>query len=410
MTPERHALDVWLGDRLVGRIAILPEKSGRCDFRFHADYRARYPRPVLGQAFEEDLRTSYFHRTRLPSFFANLLPEGGLRAIAERQIGRRHRHEIHLLALLGEDLPGAVRAAPPDAEGPDSPGGGREERELPPDLPRLRFALSGVQMKMSVLRGSGQRLTIPASGLGGDWIVKFTHSDLLDLPANEHAMMTWARLSGIETPEVELVPVESISGLPAAFHDLGSTVFAIPRFDRLPGGGRVHMEDFAQVLSCYPEDKYDGLSYERLAALAGEIAGREGLSEIARRLVFVVASGNGDAHMKNWSLLYPDGVTPRLSPAYDLVSTIRYPRFDDQMALPLHRSVEWSDVSVESFERIADDCRVSRAWMRAVVDEAITRIAASARDAQDRSSWADEAWIRIAEHWKRVPLFAGRSL
>ena len=45
---------------------------------------------------------------------------------------------------------------------------------------------------------------------------------------------------------------------------------------------------------------------------------------VPRRLVFSVLIGNGDMHLKNWSLLYPDGRKPVLSPAYDFVSTLPY--------------------------------------------------------------------------------------
>jgi len=411
MSAQRHALDIWLSGVLVGRLAILTEKSGRCDFRFHSEYMKSYPRPVLGQAFEEDVRASYFHRTRLPAFFANLLPEGGLRAMAQRQIKRQHRHEIHLLAMLGEDLPGAVRAASPDSAPPESPGADHEDRERSAELPRLRFALSGVQLKMSVLRESSDRLTVPASGLGGDWIVKFPHGDLTDLPENEHAMMTWARLVGIDVPSPELFPIESIDGLPDSLRALGSIAYGVPRFDRRPDKSRVHMEDFAQVLSCYPEDKYDGMTYERLAILSSALAGRRGLEETLRRLVFIVATGNGDAHMKNWSLLYPDGLTPEVSPAYDLVSTVCYRRFSDVLALPFHRSDDaWEDVSMESFDRIADACALARPAARALVEETIVRIATTAKAAEEQSRWAREGWKRLAEHWRRIPLLRGHSI
>ena len=409
MSREHTALDVWLGDVLAGRLALREDKAGRCDFRFHPAYVEAYPRPVLGQAFEDDLRASYFNRSRLPAFFANLLPEGALRAMVERQIRGRGRHEIHVLAALGDDLPGAIRVALPEGAPPDSPEADHEDQEHGGDAPRLRFALSGVQLKMSVWKDQGGGLVVPASGLGGNWIVKFAYLGLANVPENEHAMMTWAALAGLDVPRAELVQVETIGKVPARFRELGETAYAVARFDRAPHG-RVHMEDFAQVLACYPDDKYDGMSYERFAALVFLLTGREGLDETLRRLVFMAAIGNGDAHMKNWSLLYPDGVTPRVSPAYDLVSTVAYPRLDDVLALPLHRSRQWSDVSMVSFERIAGACGVPIPAVRDTVNETLDRIAATAEEARARSSWAPEGWGRLAEHWRRVPLLRQRAL
>jgi len=113
---------------------------------------------------------------------------------------------------------------------------------------------------------------------------------------------------------------------------------------------------------------------------------------------------NGDAHLKNWSLLYPDGRTPRLSPAYDLVATVLYPDIDDEMALPLGDSPRFEDVRVAAFERLArasdrDFAEVGR-WVR----DAATRV---------RGAWADEGatWpftsaerARLEAHLRRVPL------
>jgi serine/threonine-protein kinase HipA len=57
--------------------------------------------------------------------------------------------------------------------------------------------------------------------------------------------------------------------------------------------------------------------------------GDAGAVEYTRRLVFSALIGNGDMHLKNWSLVYPDQRTPALAPAYDLVSTIPYMRDED---------------------------------------------------------------------------------
>lgn len=42
------------------------------------------------------------------------------------------------------------------------------------------------------------------------------------------------------------------------------------------------------------------------------------------RIVLNILVGNGDAHVKNWTFIYPDGSRPQLSPAYDIVPTVLY--------------------------------------------------------------------------------------
>jgi len=409
MSNERYPLDVWLGDDLVGRLALRSDKAGRCDFTFHPTYTETYPRPVLGQAFEDDPRGTYFNHIRLPAFFANLLPEGALRAMLERQVHGRGRHEIHMIAAVGADLPGAVRVTASEGGPPDFNEISHENRERDVDSPALRFALSGVQLKMSVLKETGGGLVVPAYGLGGNWIVKFPYVGLDGLPENEHAMMTWAGLSGLDVPRADLVSMATIEGLAPRFRELGETAYAVERFDRIAGGGRVHMEDFAQVFGRYPDEKYSDMSHERMAELVALVVGGQGLDELLRRYLFMVAIGNGDAHMKNWSLLYRDAVTPTLSPAYDLVSTLSYPKLDDCLALPLHRSTAWSDVTMTSFERLADACVVSRAPVRELVEATIDHIAVAAPLARERTRFPAGGWAKIAEHWQRLPLFKGRA-
>jgi serine/threonine-protein kinase HipA len=110
--------------------------------------------------------------------------------------------------------------------------------------------------------------------------------------------------------------------------------FVANRFDRSADGAAVHIEDFAQVLDRYPEQKYPSpRSSEDAAdfAVVGEVIAAvcpQDLREYLRRLVFMVLSGNADLHLKNWSLRYPDGRRARLAPAYDLIANVGVPDRD----------------------------------------------------------------------------------
>ena len=74
-------------------------------------------------------------------------------------------------------------------------------------------------------------------------------------------------------------------------------------------------------------DKYDERrTYTDLARLVAMVCGESSAIEFAKRLMFSAIVGNGDMHLKNWSLLYPDRRTPELSPAYDLLCTTVYIR------------------------------------------------------------------------------------
>jgi serine/threonine-protein kinase HipA len=381
------------------------------EFRFLGSYLSSYPRPVLGQAFEDDLSRFHKSRMRLPPFFSNLLPEGALRSLIATQAEVAEGREFWLLRLLGEDLPGAARAVPADDEAAasEAPQGGSEPGDGPGEADSLRFSVAGIQLKFSVVR-RGKALVIPARGRGGDWLVKLPDPRFENIPRSEYSALQWARNSGIEVPEIELVAVENIENLPPEVGELRERqALALRRFDRdtQAPDGRIHQEDLAQVLSLYPEKKYSEFNYETIARVVRSVAGHKAYRRFIDRLVFMVALGNGDAHHKNWSLIYPDGVQADLSPAYDLVPTRLYLP-EEQMALNLARSKSWSNVQRASFRRLARKVDADEAKTEERARAAVERIRRAWRDSQAELLWSDEERRRIEGWWREIPLLQDR--
>jgi serine/threonine-protein kinase HipA len=140
----------------------------------------------------------------------------------------------------------------------------------------------------------------------------------------------------------------------------------------------VHQEDFAQVLNVRPPRKYKDYSYATLAKIVRTICGESDYEDFVRRLVLVVLSGNADAHLKNWSLIYPDGRRARLSPAYDLVCTFAYgERVDRILALQLSNEDDFTRISRTHFEELAG--RIGASPER--TGEIVAETAALAREA-----------------------------
>ena len=188
----------------------------------------------------------------------------------------------------------------------------------------LRFSLAGVQLKFSAVLENSGTLTIPVHGQGGSWIVKVPNLSLRHVPEAEYSMLSFARESGIMVPEIRLVRTDSINNLPLGINADHNDSLVVRRFDRNSNGMRIHMEDFAQIFQLYPGKKYGSNNYDQIAEVIYAEAGSASLIEYIKRLVFTVAIGNGDMHLKNWTLLYKDGRTPELSPAYDFIPTILY--------------------------------------------------------------------------------------
>ncbi|MGA7833531.1 MAG: HipA domain-containing protein, partial [Terracidiphilus sp.] len=250
--------------------------------------------------------------------------------------------------------------------------------------------------KFSAVMEASGGLTIPASGMGGSWIVKLPSARFAAVPENEYAMLALARAVGIEVPANRLIDISAISGLPRDAGAMKGQALAVERFDRGPGGKSVHMEDFAQVFGLFPDDKYRERSYASIAAVLWAETGETGTYEFLRRLVFSVLIGNGDMHLKNWSLLYPDRRTPVLSPAYDFVATLPYIP-NDTLALSFGGSRSLSEITTDQVRRFADTARLPASPLWRMVTEMTDRTVSAWENLDEKNLMPDEMRKAIGE-------------
>lgn len=371
MSSTERRYGVWLGNYRVG---TLNQRGDYTWFVFTEDYVADATRPVLGLLFEQDMHARHASALRLPPWFSNLLPEGRLRdwLAAERHVAVDR--EMELLAEVGHDLPGAVRVLPEDGvAGEWRPSGSSS----PPDAehPGWKFSLAGVGLKFSMVQRN-DRLTLPAVGDGGDWIVKLPDRVYRDVPRNEHTMMSLAHHAGITVPELRLVHRDQVADLPTGvWPEHEQWAYAIRRFDRDEQRRPVHIEDLAQVRNIYPDAKYHG-NFETVAALLYRRHDMAALREFTRRLAFIILISNGDAHFKNWSLIYRDPHTPTLSPAYDLVSTATYRAGTDpeDLGLKFGGTRRFDRITLRTFARLQDRLNVGDAGLPDVAAETAHRV------------------------------------
>ncbi|ATI80564.1 type II toxin-antitoxin system HipA family toxin [Sphingobium yanoikuyae] len=400
---EVRALHIMLHERRVGTITAL--EGDRSIFTFAQDYVEDAGRDTLSLSFKERYGGLYTadnraYQTRLQPFFSNLLPEGALREFLAQRDGLNAMREFPMLAALGLDLPGALRAVP---AGRDA-GVPIMDDEVQTGNGSYRFSLAGVQLKFSALRNQGKDggLTIPLNGEGGSWIIKLPSTRLPEVPENEYAMMWLAGQIGIEIPEIDLVRLETIKGLPDGIARYGDTAFAIRRFDR-SSDGPVHIEDFAQVYRIYPEAKYDKASYRALLSALATQADSASVDQFVRRLTFCVLIGNGDMHLKNWSLIYPDRRTPQLSPAYDLLSTIPYLP-GDEAALKFRRSKAWASFTLNELAMMADQAALPQRPIVEAARETIARFDQIWAEERNKLSLSAEVINAIERHRKNLAI------
>lgn len=406
MMIDIHSLAVYLHNQRVGTLNYIGGE--RTLFSFAESYIEDTLRPTLGLRFKDrfgQLITEFRpYKIKLMPFFSNLLPEGILRTYLARKAVVHPEREFFLLGALGQDLSGAVRVLP-EHEDPWV-----EEVQQQPDAERaesssdevLRFSLAGIQFKFSAVKDHRGGLTIPVKGAGGDWIVKLPSSQFSQVPENEFSMMTLAHKIGVNVPPIDLIKVESIGNLPEGFEQFGPRAYAIERFDRSVEGA-LHIEDFAQVFDVYPDEKYRKASFRNLLAVLASESGHQDVAEFIRRLTFNVLIGNGDMHLKNWSLIYPDRRNARLAPAYDFVSTIPYIP-GDRSALKFSRTKDFSKFTFDELEHLA--ARVSLPT-KLVIDTATETVQRFMEvwAAEKHSLPLESRFVTtIDEHLKRLPL------
>ncbi|MFP9227660.1 kinase [Pectobacterium cacticida] len=403
MTNNVSTLNVLLyGDPIA---TITHVGNDRTLFAFTDSYLNDESRPVLGLGFKDSLGgllTNFTPtQTRLTPFFSNLLPEETMRSYLAERAGVNPAREFFLLWILGQDLAGAITVESADGEALPSNVHQQIEDEMKIEAP-MRFSLAGVQLKFSAVKQANGGLTIPATGKGGNWIVKLPSPRFDAVPENEYSMMELARMLGMDVPETLLLPINQIANIPPGIGKFGDSAFVIKRFDRADGQA-IHIEDFAQVFGVYPQDKYRKGSMRNIAQIIGIEGQDNDIAEFTRRLVFNTLIGNADMHLKNWSVIYKDKRTASIAPAYDFVSTIAYIP-DDSASLKVSRSKKFSDFTLDELSHLA---------AKAMLPEKLVLDTAKHTVASFHEVWAKEkahlpltkSMIEVIEtHLRSIPL------
>jgi len=197
-----------------------------------------------------------------------------------------------------------------------------------------RLSISGVQLKYSVRR-EGKELVLTEKN--GQYILKpIPPSTQLfereQAPENEHlTMQIAAQLFDISTAANGLI----------YFKD-GAPAYLTRRFDVKPEGGKYQQEDMAQISgrsrNTHGEGfKYDG-TYEEIGQLIQKYVAAypPALEQFFRLVLFNYLFSNGDAHLKNFSLIQADMGDYNLSPAYDLMCTVLHTPLESDTAIDLY--------------------------------------------------------------------------
>ena len=125
--------------------------------------------------------------------------------------------------------------------------------------------------------------------------------------------------------------------------------------------------------------------------------------EFIKRFVFNALIGNGDMHLKNWSLIYREKNKASLAPAYDFVSTILYLP-EDWLALNFVDSKDFGSLTLNQFKRFASKAQLSEKLVLDTVGETIERFSESWKTIKDLPL-KEDVRNAILNHLKTIPLW-----
>jgi len=271
--------------------------------------------------------------------FQMALPEGALLENIRNRFSKLMDlgNDIQLLKLVGSNTIGRLRFIDPAAKKSTSPNESHSLKELLtyPETQDLfntlleelapRSGVSGMQPKV-LWSEQGKKITM----LSNQYILKSAGKDYPGLAVNEFFCLKATKASGLSTPGFHLA-------------DSGELLI-VERFDFDKDSNALAFEEICALLHLANHGKYNS-SYEAVAELIRQAPcdpSTHSLRDFFKAIVLSTIIGNGDAHLKNFGILYDDIERKWLAPIYDQVTTTLYiPK--DVPALSMAGKKQWPD-------------------------------------------------------------------
>jgi len=384
---DPDSLNIWYEDKLVGH--LWRNTTSAVGFRYASDWITQkgftisQTLPITEEEYTPD--GSIAHR-----FFANLLPEGGVREHIVRDL-KIPNTDFELLRAIGGECAGALSILPVERT-PSTDykyrtldkaeleqliiRRGQIYTSLPPEH-RPRLSLAGEQDKCPVLLKDDQYF-LPEREAPSSHILKFEVRDYRHLPAYETFTTLLAKQIGLPVVDIEL-------------RQLHETSYAqIKRYDRLWESDqliRLHQEDFCQALGYGFDKKYQqhgGPSFADCYQLVQSVSTDPVIDtqNLLRWQIFNFLAGNSDGHAKNLSLLYFKNGEIRLAPYYDLICTRAIERIDGHLAFDIGGQRDPGHVTEKHWEELAKQCDVSPRFLKSLLSETTDKLLDSVEPAK----------------------------
>lgn len=388
---------------VLGRDVAVLESAG--DFRSVLTYHASTPSDAFVSLTMPVRTESYVWDDTLHPVFQMNLPEGYLLQVLQEQLGPQiTASPMALLSVIGRNMVGRIQVAAAGAklDEPTQPVEvaellqGDNSEEAFAELVRQHAAsgVSGVVPKFldtqseDVGRGAVHKKT---TLLTHRHIIKGSTGRLPYVTLNEHlCMQVAARV------------------LPTARTELSQdgNALVVHRFDVNDNGQlRLGMEDFCALLGLRPAAKYE-TTWERVArAVRDHVPGAtqlETFRQLATTLLLTYALRNADCHAKNLALLYTSRADVHLSPAYDMITTVAYPGYQQNPpGISFMGKKTWSPgKSLGKFIAAAFGVSVkAQVEIVEAISDAVSDIAPRVREAMTRYAAFEDIGKRMLLAW-----------
>lgn len=350
---KKQYLNVYLQEKAVGKLC---SDKGSLSFTYNDAYLKWDGASKLSSSLP--LQTEEFPHQVVSPFFSGLLPDGIVRTRIAKYLGLSEGNTFSLLAAIGGDCAGAISLFSEEEPPALSKIGtyrildDREAFEILSMLEKrplmvgedgIRISGAGAQDKLMVSLVDG-KIAIPTGTTPSTHIIKTNITGLEETVQNEYFCMRLAKQMGLPVPDVWI-------------HYVNQTPFyLIKRYDRQFNSSesvkRLHQEDFCQAMQIPPELKYENEGGPKLRDCfrlldekikSGCMPGKSKIT-LLQCVIFNFLIGNGDAHGKNFSLLY-DAETESLAPFYDLMNTTLYTNvYKARMAMKIDGKYKFKDI------------------------------------------------------------------
>lgn len=347
-------LDVYVSGQLVG-VLDQPEAYTYV-FNYLPDAPSELPVSLLMPKRTE----SWIYRELHPVFQISL-PEGALRELITKKFGKRFEHfgDLELLEIIGENMIGRIQVVP---HGQTISGLTTHEslsrliKEDTTDLVKHylgeKLQDSGVSggfikfLAKSPINRTDARTTLTLN----DWIIKLNDDDHPHIVLIEYFGMMAAKACGLDVPEI--------------FLSEDHRHLLVKRFDITSTGERHGFEDMCSLLGLPARDKFTG-SVERIIKTIQTYCQSQSIHRsldlFLGQYLFASTIRNGDAHLKNFGLIYNEVQDVQMAPTYDMLSMSVYAPSrsnsldaDDGMAINFEGSKRW--LTPQSIRSLASKC------------------------------------------------------